>query len=163
MNSAIRSMALAWLALASAGSAMASATVTFSHPEQYADLPWSSSDREQVLKDLGQHFDKLAAKLPAGVDLKVEVLDVDLAGRIYPTFRGPSEIRVLRGGADWPQIRLRYSLEQGGKVLSSGEERLSNMMYLDRMNRYVGGDTLRYEKQMLDDWFKEKILKQFPG
>lgn len=157
MKSAIRSLALASLFLVSAGGASAAVTVTFVQPDQYADLPFSSWDREQVLTDLREHFTKLSKTLPAGTDLKIEVLDVDLAGRIYPNFRGGHDLRILRGGADWPHMRLRYTVEQDGKVVSSGEDKLSNMMYLDRMNRYFTGDPLRYEKQMIDEWFKEKI------
>jgi len=157
MKSAIRSLALASLFLVSAGGASAAVTVTFVQPDQYADLPFSSWDREQVLTDLRAHFTKLSKTLPAGTDLKIEVLDVDLAGRIYPNFRGSHDLRILRGGADWPHMRLRYTVEQDGKLVSSGEDKLSNMMYLDRMNRYFTGDPLRYEKQMIDEWFKEKI------
>ena len=160
MKTVIRSAALAGLFLLSAGSASAGVTVTFSHPENYADLPFSPWDREQILKDLNEHFGRLSAKLPAGQDLKIEVLDVDLAGRLKPGFRGGQDIRILRGGADWPHIHLRYTLESAGQVIASGEEHLSNMMYLDRINRYASGDPLRYEKQMIDDWFKEKIASR---
>lgn len=156
MKSALRSLALASLFLVSAGSASAGVSVTFVNPDQYADLPFSSWERERVLTDLREHFTKLSKGMPAGMDLKIEVLDVDLAGRIYPNFR-THDLRVLHGGADWPHMRLRYTLEQDGKVVSSGEDNLSNMMYLDRMNRYFTGDSLRYEKQMIDEWFKSKL------
>jgi hypothetical protein len=159
MNTAIRHLALAGLFLAVAGSASAAVTVTFSHPEKFSDLPFSPIEREQVLKDLGEHFASLSKKLPAGQDLKVEVLDVDLAGRIYPNIRG-RDLRIMRGGADWPHMRLRYTLEANGQVLRSGVDDLSDMAYQDRINRYSGGDPLRYEKQMIDDWFTEKILQQ---
>ncbi len=32
------------------------------------------------------------------------------------------------------------------------------MNYTHRMNRYFSSETLRYEKQMLDDWFKQNII-----
>jgi hypothetical protein len=32
------------------------------------------------------------------------------------------------------------------------------MMYMQRLNRYSDGDTLRFEKQMLDTWFDKTIL-----
>lgn len=157
MKYAIRSLALAGLFLASAGAASAAVTVTFVQPDQYADLPFASSEREQVLAGLREHFAKLSKSLPPGADLKIEVLDVDLAGRIYPNFRGRQDLRVLRGGADWPHMRLRYTLEQDGKVLASGDDNLSDMTYLDHINRYFTGDPLRYEKQMIDAWFKTRI------
>ncbi len=143
------------LALAGAN-ALAGASVTFVHPESYADLPTDVRDREQVLKDLQKHFDHLAASLPPGQDLKVEVLELDLAGRLIPTHT-LNELRVLRGGADWPHMRLRYTLESGGQVVRQGDVHLKNMDYLNRLNRYFSDDSLRYEKQMIDDWFRSEI------
>lgn len=163
MKTVIRNLALAGLFLLAGASASAGVSVTFSHPENYADLPFAPWERDQVLRDLTEHFTRLAATLPPGQELKVEILDVDLAGRIRHDFRGAHEIRVLRGQADWPHIHLRYTLTQAGQVLGTGEEHLSNMMYLDRINRYVSGDPLRYEKQMIDDWFKDKIAPRHPS
>ena len=145
-----------------ASNANATVTVTFTQPERFIDMPFASWDKERVLKDLRGHFDKLGATLPQGQDLKVEVQDIDLAGRIEPNTRLGHDIRVLKGGADWPMIQLRYSVEAGGKVLKSGDERVSDMTYLDRgthLNRYSANEPLRYEKRMLDEWFKT-VLKQ---
>jgi hypothetical protein len=159
MNKLQRSLLIAGMAALAAGSAWAGpgATVTFVQPEQFADMPWAARDREDVLKQLEAHFNKLAEKLPQGTELKVEVLDLDLAGRIRPAFRGHYDLRILGNGADWPHMQVRYTLEREGKVIASGEDHLSNMAYMDRINRYSSGDSLRYEKQMMDDWFKQKL------
>ncbi|GGE85812.1 DUF3016 domain-containing protein [Massilia psychrophila] len=162
MNMLLKKMALAGLFALSAGGASAAVTVAFSHPEKYGDLPFSPSDREQVLKDLGEYFVSLSRDLPPGQELRVEVTDLDMAGRIYPNFRG-QDLRVLRGRADWPRMALRYSLESNGRVISSGEENLSDMAYLERINRYSDGDTLRYEKRMIGDWFKNKFVVRRQG
>ena len=163
MNTLLKNVALAGLFLLSAGGASAGVTVAFSHPENYQDLPFAPTDREQVLKDLGEHFAWLGKDLPPGQDLKVEVMDLDMAGRIHPNFRGRSDIRILRGGADWPHMVLRYRLESNGQVIAGGEDQLSDMNYMDRINRYSDGDTLRYEKRMIDDWFKKKFLARRQG
>ncbi len=144
-------------AFMSLGSATAAVTVKFVAPEHFRDLPFSPIDRAQVLKELGEHFVKLEKSLPPGQDLQVEVTDLDMAGRILPNFRGNQDLRVLRGGADWPHMKLRYTLSANGQVISSGEEQLSDMAYLDHINRYSDGDTLRYEKRMIDDWFETKF------
>jgi hypothetical protein len=162
MKTAIKGLALASMVLMSSGSAFAGVTVSFSQPENYSDLPFAPWERKDVLDELTEHFQKLAEALPPGVDLNVEVLDIDLAGRIH--HRRANEIRVLRGGADWPIIRLRYTLTQDGKVIASGEERLRDMMYLDNLrNRYSSGDPLRYEKRMIDEWFNKKIAPKRIG
>jgi hypothetical protein len=163
MYTLCKRMALAGLFGLSAGGASAAVTVTFSHPENYRDLPFATADRERVLKDLGEYFASLGKDLPAGQDLRVEVTDLDMAGRIHPNFRGVQDLRILRGGADWPHMALRYSLESNGRVIAGGEEHLSDMTYLDRINRYSDGDTLRYEKRMIDDWFKNKFVPRKQG
>jgi len=152
-----KSLLAAVLALSAAG-AWAQTEVSYVKPDEFSDVPFNARDREQLLKDLSAHFAHMAKQLPPGQSLKVEVLDVDLAGRTYPRRSGPDEIRVMRGGADWPTMHLRYSLEQDGKVLRSGDDHLSNMAYQDRINRYSSGDPLRYEKQMMDDWFQKEFL-----
>lgn len=143
----------AGVAALAAGAAHAGATVTYIEPDKFADVPFSPIDRERVLKDLSDHFAKLGQQLPAGQDLKVDVTELDLAGRVEPMRRSGNEIRVLRGRADWPRMHLRYSLTQDGKVVNSGEADLADMMYLDHVNQYDSGESLRYEKQMIDDWF----------
>jgi hypothetical protein len=115
-----------------------------------------------VLKDLEEHFAKLGATLPPGQDLRIEVMELDLAGRLRPNFRG-QELRVLSGGADWPHMVLRYTLEANGHVLYSGEDEIKDMMYLNRLNRYMDGDSLRYEKRMIDEWFMHKFTPRRRG
>jgi Mrp family chromosome partitioning ATPase len=155
MITLMRQVALAGALLVTAGAASAGpATVTFADAEHFADMPREESKRQEILADLSDHFGKLAAKLPAGQTMSVEVLDLDLAGRSWPGIWGTRELRVLEGGADWPHIKFRYSIMQDGKVVKSGEETVQNMDYLWRLNRYSSGDTLRYEKQMLDNWFR---------
>ncbi|MBL0123893.1 MAG: DUF3016 domain-containing protein [Betaproteobacteria bacterium] len=151
------------VALALLGTANASVTVTFIQPDKYADMPFNSRDKENVMADLQKHFDTLGATLPAGQDLKVDVLDIDLAGRIEPSTRLTQDLRILRGSADWPIITLRYSLESQGKVLKSGEERIADMSYLQGYNRYSSGESLRYEKQMIDRWFKKTLVAPKQG
>jgi len=156
MNSRIRYAALAVLFLATS-SAWAAATVTYVNPDKMSDVPRNKGDRESMEAQLLEHFNKLAARLPAGQSLKVEILDIDLAGDVFPRV-AIQDVRVMKGSADWPRIHLRFSVEQDGKVLSSGERQLSDMNYLMTSNRYKG-EVLGHEKQMLDDWFR----KEFPA
>lgn len=159
MKRFFRLLLLAAITAGGLGSATAAVTVTFIQPEGYVDMPFAPWEKERVLKDLQNHFDTLGAKLPQGQDLKVEVIDIDLAGRIEPQLRFGQDIRVMRGRADWPTIALRYSVESQGKVLGSGEARIDDKSYLDHINRYSANEPLRYEKRMLDNWFKT-VMKQ---
>jgi hypothetical protein len=152
----MRTPILAAALLACVGVASAGVTVKYEDPSKFQDMPHNDRDRDQVLKDLSEHFAKLGKKLPAGQDLIITVKDIDLAGREEPTRRRIEDIRILRGGADWPSMQIQYTLQQNGQVIKSGDEHVANMMYLNRINRY-DNDSLRYEKQMLDDWFREKF------
>jgi hypothetical protein len=155
MKPRIRQLVLVGPFLLWAGSAWAAVAVSYNHPEQFTDLPFSSWDRQAALDQLTGHFNQLGKALPPGQDLKIDVLDVDLAGREYP--RAGRELRVLRGSADWPRMVLHYSLESNGSVIRSGTAQLTDMSYLGHIKRYVDGTALRYEKQMIDDWWEKNI------
>jgi hypothetical protein len=157
MKSFMHRWALAGLFALAAGSASAAVTVTYVQPEKFSDLPFATWDREDTLRQLTEHFIWLGNSLPPGQDLRIEVLDIDLAGRQIPSVRLGRDIRILRGQADWPRIDLRYSLEQNGQVIKSGEAQLAVMNYLDHTTRYFDSEPLRYEKQMIDDWFEKTI------
>lgn len=153
MRALPNTLAAAALSLLASGAAWAGATVTFVEPEKFIDLPFSPIERERVLKELGDYMVKIGAKLPANQTLRIEVTEVDLAGRLEHSRRATQDIRLLTGGADWPRIQLRYQLEADGKVLRSGEENLTDMNYLHRLRLHSPTESLRYEKEMLDEWF----------
>ena len=158
MNRWMRAIAAAALLASAAGAVQAGVTVTFTDPDTYVAMPQAADERERILKDLDEHFARLGAKLPAGTDLKVDVLELRMAGRVLPNFRGGDDVRLIKGGADWPSMRLHYALTRDGKVVAQGEERLSNMDYLARANRAGAEQTNIYEKQMIDDWFTARII-----
>lgn len=162
MKTIIRCLALAGLVVLSSGASAAGVTVAFSHPENFRDMPSSALDREQVLRDLSAHFGKLSARLAPGQELRIEVLDLDLAGRVYPSITG-QDLRVLNALSDWPAMVVRYSLTANGNVIGSGEDRLRDMTFLGRSNRYYEGDMLRFEKVMIDDWFRQKFAARRHG
>jgi hypothetical protein len=162
MKQFLKTLVAGSLLLASAA-ASAAVTVNFVKPEDYPDMPFSPVDRDAILKDLGAYFTKLGKNLPEGTDLRIDVLDVDLAGRLEPSRRGDRDLRVLRGGADWPRMTLHFSVESGGKVVNSGDAQLQDMNYQFNGRRGTDGDPLRYEKQMIDDWFYKTIAPRKPG
>jgi Protein of unknown function (DUF3016) len=156
-----------WLAAAAAavtmvGAAHAAAsdspvTVSFVEPDRFADLGDRVIDEPRNLKTLEAWFKTEGARyLANGQTLHIEVMDVDLAGQMKPG-RTLNDLRVVSGQADWPSIQLRYVLQAGGQTLSSGDERLSDLNYLGYAGRLQPGDPLRYEKKMIDDWFKARF------
>lgn len=156
MSYFIRKLGLVVVLLATASGASAAATVTYLTPEKMTDVPRFSSDRESMEMIFRDHLNQLASQLPAGQELKVEFIDIDLAGDVFP--RVPvRDIRVMKGRADWPRMHLRYSIEQDGKVLRSGDRELADANYLMGSRSY-NQDLYGHEKQMLDDWFRKEIV-----
>ncbi|WP_036997709.1 DUF3016 domain-containing protein [Metapseudomonas resinovorans] len=143
-------------------SALASTTeVSFTHPEKYSDArlyrDYGRGADDVVLKDLKAHIEKLGKRyLQPGQTLKVDILDIDLAGRYEPWRVNFQDVRFMRE-VTWPRIKLHYSLEQDGKPLVSRDATVIDQSYLQHGNYYFSNDRLRYEKTMLDDWFRWNI------
>ncbi|UVW29241.1 DUF3016 domain-containing protein [Massilia sp. H6] len=163
MKTLVGKLAVAGLFALGAGAASAGVTVDYVESDKFADLPFAPWEREAVLRELADHFTHLGKSLPPGYDLKVEITEIDLAGREYPNLRSGRELRVLKGMADWPMIELRYTLVNNGQVVDSGNARLQDMAYLDRISRFSDHDSLRYEKRMIEDWFNQTFVRKNPG
>lgn len=157
MKSFMKTMALAGLLTLAAGGASAAVNVTWVHPENFHDLPFATWERDEMLGQITDHFKKLGANLPPGQDLRVEITDFDPAGRLIPSARLGRDLRVLTGRADWPRMELNYAVEQNGQVIKSGQAQLQDMNYQQTFNHYFDSEPLRYEKQMIDDWFDKTI------
>ena len=157
MNNVIRTLAVSGLLALAAGAASADVSVNYIEPERFSDLPFAPWDRESVLEELTRHFVKLGAQLPPGQNLRIEVKDIDLAGREYPG--RARDLRIIKSsGVDWPRIDLHYTIDSNGQVLRSGDAQLRDMSFMDRIGRYSDGENLRYERRMIDDWFYSTIV-----
>jgi hypothetical protein len=139
--------------------AHADAKVSFIAPDKYIDFPTAEWERVEPQRTLTAHFEKLSEKLAKGETLKVDILEIDLAGRLEPTRSQARELRILRGGADWPTMKFRYAIERDGKTIASGEANINDMNYLQRFNRYNTSEPLRYEKRMIDEWFAKTFIE----
>jgi hypothetical protein len=141
-------------AVLAAGAAHAgTVTVNFVEPGKYYDLGFNEASRADSLEALNQSFARLAGRLPANATLKVDVLDVDLAGKIVPhgTTRGPYDVRIARS-TDWPRMHLRYELVVDGVVRSSGNEWIKSQDFLSDFYR-----PLRAEQLMVARWFDDRF------
>ena len=138
-----------------AAQAAGTVTVSFVEPEKFADARDARLDSSDNLRVLAGHIESAASRYMAdGQKLSVEVLDVDLAGEVRPSRRFHQDVRVLKGGADWPRVTLRYTLESPGQPVRRVEQTISDMAYLQRSNGLAYRDALSHEKRMLDEWFK---------
>lgn len=138
--------------------AFASVEVSFPNDYRYSDAG-PRIDRPQMFRELAAHMQKLGAEyLPPRQDLRIEVLDLDMAGDTQFTRNG-HEVRVLRGKSDFPRMTLRYSVLADGRVVSSGTETITNSDYLWFPERYRKDEYLYHEKVLIESWFHDKFAK----
>lgn len=140
------------------GAAAAAGRVEVSIPalDRMSDAGHGSVDAERNVKALAAHLQQLAPRLADGQVLEVELRDVDLAGRLVP-LRNGSELRVMKGSADWPALQLRWSLKVDARVLRSADERISDMAYLATPLRGARNAPLGYEMRLIDRWFNDRF------
>lgn len=153
-----RLAAFAPVALLLAGLAQAGTVdVHFIQPDQFADAG-HGIDAERVRNTLDKHLQALGQQgLPAQQTLRIDVLDIDLAGETRPMTGLAHDLRVLKGRADWPQMHLRYTLSDGGRVIASGDDELADMAYLSHTVPLYSSGALPYEQRMLSDWFQSRF------
>lgn len=157
MRTLLLALPLSLLIAATPAAAAGVVKVSFKPVHELSDAGRDRHDGARNVEQLTGHFKALAARLPDGQTLEVEVTDLDLAGEMKPTRRG-SELRVLTGRADWPSLTLRWSLSDGSRTLASGDERVADMNYLMHPLRGTAEQSLGYEIRLVDRWFDERVL-----
>jgi hypothetical protein len=149
-----------WIALglvALAATARADVRVNFVQPEKFSDIKDNHGfKRTELLKDIEAHLVEQAGKRLPGKDVRINVTDVDLAGEVEPFGRRMEWLRVMRT-VTLPYLAFSYEVLEGGKVVRQGDVKLRDMNYQDGFNSYSSSDSLRYEKQMIDRWFKDEF------
>ena len=171
MNTPLRHslQVLAACCLAAAGftaSAAGTVNVSFVNPEQFSDAD-RGIQRDRNLEQLAKHLRALGQReLADGETLDIRVTDVDLAGRVDPFAlrSGASELRILKGAADWPRIQLSYTLQRNGVEVRSADERLADLNYLNASQwPAYANRPLSHEKHMLDEWFEARFAPRQVG
>lgn len=133
--------------------------VTYADTEKFADFGDSNWERERNQADFSAMLQVLAQRLPATQQLRVKVLDVNLAGELdWWRLRG-DRIRVLRN-VTWPVVEFEYQVLEGGKLVKADTVRVSDMAYLQSSLFHDKGLTaFGYESRMLDRWARETFGK----
>ena len=165
----MRVSSLLFLALAgltaAAGPAAAAVDVAFVAPEKYTDGGGKGGFRDvptktAVEREVRDHLVKLGeSNLTPNQVLKIEILDIDLAGRRDILGAHADDVRIY-DELNSPRIKLRYTLEEDGRAILTGEDVLSDPLYLRSLARASSGDPLRYERPMLTKWFLARIVNR---
>ena len=136
--------------------AAAGVTVSFPGAERHTDAGYPAPQAKGTQGEIARHLEALGARyLEPGQELRIEVLDINLGGRIR--YGAATDVRVMRAG-DWPQIRLRYELETPGVAPRKAEELVSDPEYLRGPQNNLDG--LAREKRMLDEWFRARFARR---
>jgi hypothetical protein len=140
-------------------------TVMFDHPEKFTDLRDNSTDfenewgREHFLPPLKEHLERHAARLlPAGQKLTVTFTNIDLAGDFEP-WRGMAwhDVRIVKD-LYVPRMTFKFTVTgEDGQVLKEGERKLLDGAFQMRITSAFNSDSLRYEKEMLNDWLRSEF------
>ncbi|RUO71992.1 DUF3016 domain-containing protein [Pseudidiomarina sediminum] len=155
--------------LLSANAHAADVSVEWKDIESYRDIEAVNGVQERfeqrVMQELTEHWQTLGAQLPEQHKLSIVMTDLDLTGRVEPTFGvgGSSYMRIV-DGASYPAMRFSFSYTDAeGKELSSADDvRLRDLGQGSSSKRSIMGssrDGLYFEKQLMDDWF-EKTFKR---
>jgi len=132
--------------------AAAGVTVTFPKADRPYDAGEGWADAGRAAAEIVRHLQALGERyLRADEELRIEILEVRLGGRVSPR---PEGTRVMTAG-DWPRMRMRYELESAGKIELRDEELVSDQNYLrGPLNDW---SALGREKRMLDEWFRMRF------
>ncbi len=134
----------------------ATSEVTWTDYKSYRDIDPGNEHRKQfrerTFRDLEKHFAKLAAKLPEGQTLKIDVTDVDLAGDTNAA--GINRTRIIKQLYS-PRMNFSYQLLNAeSEVIKSEDVVVRDMNFMSGRLKYRN-TSLPYEKKMLDDWFED--------
>jgi hypothetical protein len=136
--------------------------VIFDHPENFTDVKdgefETDKGRDAILARIRDYLVKRTASLlPEGDRLTVTFTDIDLAGDFEP-WRGPwwSDVRIVKPIYP-PAFKFSYAVtDPSGRVVKQGSEDIRDLDFQMR-STLDASDSLRYEKDILDDWARSTL------
>lgn len=149
---------------------MAKVEIEWESYEDYSDIRPVNESRKRFAKKTFKHIEKYMVRLmrdmPEDHTLSLVVTDLDLAGRVQLAGTRASlrpglgvfgnnvnDLRII-DTIDFPSIEFSYTLtDSNGGVIRSGEEDIKDLDFQNRTLVVPRRQNLRYEKQMLRDWF----------
>jgi len=135
-------------------------TVVFVQPQHFTDAKDTALGQnsmgllealQKFIDETGKHY------IPESMHLEITVINIDLAGDFEP-WRGPQfdHLRIVRDVYP-PCIALEFRLtDSHGSVVRAGKRELRDIAYQSRLVRPTD-DPLRYEKDLLRDWFRSEF------
>lgn len=149
---------LSQLSLANA----ADVEVMWTNPGKYSDIDAGNEHKKhfktRVFKKFEEHFAKLAMALPDEQKLVLDITNVDLAGDV--NFGGINRVRIIKD-LYFPKMKFSYQLLDADRRVIKGEDvSIKDMSFLMHSRLKYNNQTLGYEKEMLDDWFRKTFMEK---
>ena len=139
-------------------------TVTFVDPEKFTDVKMSSmesdKDRDFILGEIKDFIvEKAPRHMDEGQTLEVTITNIDMAGDFEPWHGARMhDIRIIKDIYP-PRIDLGFKLTGAdGTVVSEGARQLCDSTFMMSASLFSTNDSLRHEKQLLENW----LQKDFP-
>jgi len=138
--------------------AAARVIIAFVDPASFTDLGGMEGDPSANLSDIDAYLRSLGDRyVPPQVTLRIEVLDISIAGRSRWPPRSGWAVRSMTGEADWPRFELRYTVESDGKAAAPVEETVVDRNYMRPLEWRYASLTLPFDKRTLEEWFKARF------
>ncbi|GEM_PF-659496 len=140
-------------------------SVSFANPETYANADraggYSTPVKADSLAEIARHLQRLGEKyLGPNQALSIEVLSIIRSGRFVPSHFALFNVRVYSDILP-PSITLRYTLSSAGTIVAEGQDVLTDSNYMTHVGtRSMGSDPLRFEKALLDGWFRARFAEK---
>jgi Protein of unknown function (DUF3016) len=136
--------------------------IIFDHPENFTDvkdanLP-TDRGRDAILGQIRSFLvERAEPMVPDGETFTMTFTDIDLAGDFEPWRGGQwDNVRIVKSIYP-PSFKFTYTVtDSSGKVVKQGSEHLRDLDFLMRITTDPS-DSLRYEKQILDDWLRSNL------
>ena len=157
-------LAFVLAALAAPPAASADVSVRFAPAKTVSSWDFrSAQERNSMFRELARYLERIGDQLlPPGRSASIELLDLQPAGRFEPWRIPPGDsVRVLRDTTP-PRVKLRYRVTERGRAIAQGEETVTDMNYLSNLAARSSSDRLAYEKAMLRDWLRKRLVRLEP-
>ena len=135
-------------------------SVTFVEPEKFTDVrrPEWEHNSPALLAALAKFMQDTGERtLAPDMTLFIKVTDVKLAGDFEPWLGPPfNQTRIIKSVYQ-PRIVLEFRLlDDRGRIVKQGKRHLTDVDY-QRRDAQLKEEYLRYEKNMLRDWFRDEF------
>ena len=133
--------------------------VKYTEPEKFIDFASTLSSKQnykRLISEFSYQLNRLSRRvLKDGQQLKVNFLDIDMAGRISPN---TYDLRSVKIDTDRSVLNFDFILvDKKGQEIASGHEKLTthSLRFINNRANWFNESQFKYELAMFDKWLKK--------